>query len=96
MGMNNLKNETCALLASSTTNFHDRMDDTSPCYSTVHITSLFSSDTLSHTFSTLINWKQSGFLKYYLLAITGPDFMQPMYTRGFDLCCAKIDPVMPV
>jgi hypothetical protein len=34
-------------------------------------------------------------MESYFLVTTGPDFMQPMYTRGFILCRAKIDLVIP-
>ena len=35
-------------------------------------------------------------MEHYFFATTGPDFMQPMYTRGFILCRAKINLVIPV
>jgi len=40
--------------------------------------------------------RKTGTMEHYFLATTGPDFMQPMYTRGFILCRAKIDLVIPV
>jgi hypothetical protein len=30
------------------------------------------------------------------LVTTGPDFMHPMYTRGFELCRSRIDLVIPI